>query len=368
MAARRLFGRLLGRPPATDPGAAGTAAAMAEIRASGLFDPAWYLARNPDVAEAGVDPLHHYVVAGAREGRGPGPLFDPLWYLGEHPDAVAPGADPLLHYLRVGRALGYSPRALDEAQAFDAFHAASRAGALPFAGPWRESLGRVHFTLGPATPEGALRPPPLELAQRIGSRTLEDFDAVGRDTKTTILRCLPPDFDFRGKRVLDFGCGIGRVTRHCAPEARDAEFWGADIDGTSIRWAVESLTPPFRFYQMSRAPSLPFEDSSVDLVYAVGVFSQVYEDWHHWAAELRRVLAPGGTFFMSYAGPATFENLLVRSYADFAPDFGLYVLNPFNSWNRGGPMVFMSPAWIERFWGGLFDIAFVAPPALNAAL
>jgi len=33
------------------------------------FDPAGYLRHNPDVAAAGVDPTHHYVLHGAREGR-----------------------------------------------------------------------------------------------------------------------------------------------------------------------------------------------------------------------------------------------------------------------------------------------------------
>ena len=104
------------------------------------------------------------------------------------------------------------------------------------------------------------------------------------------------------------------------------------------------MTPPFRFYQMAQQqPSLPFEDSSFDLIYAVGVFSQVFEGWHQWAVELRRVLKPGGYFFMSYAGQTPFEEMLSLPYDSFDANRGLYVKNPFNSWNRGGPMVFMSP-------------------------
>jgi hypothetical protein len=37
----------------------------------GLFDPAWYLEKYPDVKSAGVDPAEHYVRYGAREGRLP---------------------------------------------------------------------------------------------------------------------------------------------------------------------------------------------------------------------------------------------------------------------------------------------------------
>ena len=365
--------RIWARGPAHDTadGVAARGAAReadrSEIAASGLFDPAWYLRLYPDVAAAGVDPLLHYVTAGAAEGRFPGPGFDVTWYLGETPEAGAPGTNPILHYLRTGRALGRTPKALDEGQAFDSFLAATRAGRLPFSERERATVDHVHYALDAAPRAGRpgdLPLPPLELCVRIGSPTLEGFEEIGRGVKQAILRCLPPGFDFRGSRCLDFGCGIGRVIRHFAEEARSAEFWGCDIDGTSIRWAVENMTPPFRFYQMAQGPSLPFEDSSFDLVYAIAVFSQVYDDWHQWAVEIRRVLKPGGVFFMSYAGQVPFEEMLTLPYDRFAADPGLYVKNPFNSWNRGGPMVFMSPAWVERHWGSLFDIDVVAPDAL----
>ena len=339
---------------------------LAEVRDSGLFDGDWYLAHNPDVAAVGADPLLHYLASGVAEGRSPGPRFDVSWYLGETPEASLPGVNPILHYLREGRALGRTPRALDEGQAFDSFLTGTRSGRLPFAEAVRSGMDHVHYALKathPAAGESLPLPPP-ELSVRIGSPTLEGFEEIGRGVKQTIVRCLPPGFEFRGSRCLDFGCGIGRVIRQFAAEAQSAEFWGCDIDGTSIRWAVENMTPPFRFYQMSQAPSLPFEDSSFDLIYSIAVFSQVYDDWHQWAVEIRRVLKPGGVFFMSYAGQTPFEEMLSLPYDGFDPHPGLYVKNPFNSWNRGGPMVFMSPAWVERHWGSLFDIDFVAPDGL----
>ncbi len=52
----------------------------AMVRASGLFDEAWYLEMNPDVARSGADPVMHYIEAGAAEGRNPHPLFDTNYY------------------------------------------------------------------------------------------------------------------------------------------------------------------------------------------------------------------------------------------------------------------------------------------------
>jgi glycosyltransferase involved in cell wall biosynthesis/SAM-dependent methyltransferase/uncharacterized protein YbaR (Trm112 family) len=55
---------------------------------SGLFDPAWYIAQNPDLAAAGVEPLAHYLSTGYAEGRRPGPLFDPEAYRAQNPNSA----------------------------------------------------------------------------------------------------------------------------------------------------------------------------------------------------------------------------------------------------------------------------------------
>jgi hypothetical protein len=74
------------------------------IASSGLFDAAWYVQRYPDVAAAGLPPLHHYAACGAAEGRDPGPLFSARDYDASHPDAAASGQPALLHYLAHGGA------------------------------------------------------------------------------------------------------------------------------------------------------------------------------------------------------------------------------------------------------------------------
>ena len=74
-----------------------------------LFSSSWYLASNPDVTESGLNPLVHFVVRGAKEGRNPGPLFDTRWYLDANPDVVAAGVNPLLHFLRHGAREGRRP-------------------------------------------------------------------------------------------------------------------------------------------------------------------------------------------------------------------------------------------------------------------
>ncbi len=79
---------------------------LSALRSSPLFDPAFYLARYPDVAAARIDPVVHYMRFGAAEGRDPGPAFSTLGYQARNPDVAAAGLNPLLHYIRHGQAEG----------------------------------------------------------------------------------------------------------------------------------------------------------------------------------------------------------------------------------------------------------------------
>ncbi len=81
-------------------------ALAAGIRATGLFDDAFYANQLGEAAN-GLDPAIHYVIAGERLGIAPSPHFDPAFYLDLHPDvAQAEGLIALLHYSHHGRAEG----------------------------------------------------------------------------------------------------------------------------------------------------------------------------------------------------------------------------------------------------------------------
>ena len=72
------------------------------IARSGLLDSKWYLRNYPDVAASGIDPICHYIIHGAREGRDPSPSFSTLSYLSHNPDVEATGLNPLFHFIRHG--------------------------------------------------------------------------------------------------------------------------------------------------------------------------------------------------------------------------------------------------------------------------
>jgi glycosyltransferase involved in cell wall biosynthesis len=65
-----------------------------------LFDIDHYLARYPDVARRGVNPLSSYLTRGWREGQSPRADFDPGFYRREL--GLPPTVDPFVHFLRFG--------------------------------------------------------------------------------------------------------------------------------------------------------------------------------------------------------------------------------------------------------------------------
>ncbi len=77
-----------------------------------LFDSAFYLSQNPDVAAADVNPLDHFEVFGWHEGRNPNPLFDTRYYLTNNPDVAAARIDPLIHFEDFGWREGRNPDGL----------------------------------------------------------------------------------------------------------------------------------------------------------------------------------------------------------------------------------------------------------------
>lgn len=79
-------------------GAAITAQTIADC-----FDIEYYFEQRPDVVEAGMNAILHYVHHGGVEGFDPSPFFSSAWYLAENVDVADAGINPLVHYLLLGQ-------------------------------------------------------------------------------------------------------------------------------------------------------------------------------------------------------------------------------------------------------------------------
>lgn len=222
--------------------------------------------------------------------------------------------------------------------------------------------------------------PPLELVRRVSNvsrdnpyhaelaKTLDWVDLddpigtneeIGRRCRDTVVDVLPEGWDFSGKRVLEFGCGIGRVMRHLAAQAEAAaEFHGCDIDEPSIAWLREHWSPPFVLAVNGEEPPLPYADEQFDLVYAISVFTHLTDSWARWLLELRRILKPDGLLVATFAGQG--NSIAIAGppwHEDWDDDrIGMNVLLPHAPWAYGGPAVFHSEWWLREHWGRAFEI------------
>lgn len=130
-------------------------------------------------------------------------------------------------------------------------------------------------------------------------------------------------------RVLDIGCGIGRValglTRVLSAEG---SYEGFDADGRAVRWCTENLTPRYPRFRFTHAEiatarhnprgvpaeqyRFPWADATFDFAFATSVFTHLEMGAaSHYAREAHRVLRPGGallaTVFLFDGRPSKLE-------------------------------------------------------------
>lgn len=105
--------------------------------------------------------------------------------------------------------------------------------------------------------------------------------------------------------VLDVGCGEGRHTRAISAPA----VLGIDVAKTAVAAAARSH--PGGSYAVASAADLPVEDGAVDV--AVNVFGPVI------AAELARVVRPGGAVVTAFPAAGHLEGLRAMVYPGARP-------------------------------------------------
>jgi len=119
-------------------------------------------------------------------------------------------------------------------------------------------------------------------------------------------------------RVLDIGSGIGRMAIPLTGVLKEGSYEGFDIDKRGIKWCQEHITPKHKNFNFqyvdlynkfyNRAGKIqpqgfkfPYKDASFDFIFATSVFTHLLPaDAAHYLDEIARVVAPGGTVFLTW--------------------------------------------------------------------
>jgi GT2 family glycosyltransferase/SAM-dependent methyltransferase len=168
---------------------------------------------------------------------------------------------------------------------------------------------------------------PSDLLQRIRSRgkTIpprglsfvgrSDFEETGREffEHFTKLGQLAPN-----DRVLDAGCGIGRMAIPLVDYLDGGSYEGFDVGRKMIRWCTRNVSSQHSNFNFSWVPiynqkynpfgtvaasdfRFPYADDSFDFAFATSLFTHLTQnEVRHYLQELSRVLRPGASCLLTF--------------------------------------------------------------------
>jgi SAM-dependent methyltransferase len=173
------------------------------------------------------------------------------------------------------------------------------------------------------------------------------------------------------ERVLDFGCGGGKVLAEL--RGRGPELFGCDIHGPSIAWLGRTFTD-LHVQHTAFDPPLPYPDAHFDLLWAWSVLTHLDADGQEaWLAEWARVLRPGGTLLVTFLGPSSGRGELTDAdrerLASLGTVFCRYQLDgnysaDFAGTTRPYGVTFNSPERMRDLVGAHFEVVELVPAAV----
>ena len=114
-----------------------------------------------------------------------------------------------------------------------------------------------------------------------------------------------------GAKILDFGCGWGRMIRFFFKDTESKNIYGVDVDPKMISICKETLHYG-NYSVVNPHPPTDFPDMTFDIIFAYSVFSHLRDDVaEKWIIEFSRILKNDGILV------ATTEGLLFLNKCEY---------------------------------------------------
>ena len=202
--------------------------------------------------------------------------------------------------------------------------------------------------------------PPEHLRKRThGDECLSSFENIGRVISSDIHSSINSIIELGEHcRILDFGCGCGRVIKYFHESSANSRLYGTDIDEDVISWCQHHLSHIGEFITNEESPPLPFGDDFFDFVYSISVFTHLPEDMQFaWLEELRRVTKRGGYLLLTTHGEELFQTTSEEDKRQFREKGFYYSVG---SGTEGLPdfyqTSFHTKDYIYSHWSKFFEI------------
>ena len=178
----------------------------------------------------------------------------------------------------------------------------------------------------------------------------------GKNSAEEIVTLLSKYYDLSKPttRILDWGCGPGRIVRHLPSLLPTAEIYGTDYNESYIKWCSENLKG-ISFSANKIDPPMNFEASSLDVIIGLSIFTHLSEKNHFsWIDELYRVIKPGGVALITTQGEAYRSRLTPKEKKIF--DAGGLVIRKYLKEGNRLYSSFQPPGIIKELIAGKFQI------------
>jgi len=111
------------------------------------------------------------------------------------------------------------------------------------------------------------------------------------------------------QRILDYGCGKGRILKEVKRLNPRAELGGVDVSAVALRAAKKTLKD-VQFHKITDGSRVPLRNGSLDFIIALDVIEHVY-DTEQMFHEFTRMLKKGGKILISTPFCGIIKNILV---------------------------------------------------------